>query len=257
VEDQRPAMMQGMARPMDLMRDMMQPGAIGGKGNNVLMHDQSLLGLIAAAYRVKTTEVSGPTWMTDELFDVDARIPEGISRDHANEMLQALLEDRFGLKMHRETREVSGYSLIVGKNGPKLKAAAPPPADDPSKENISPEERAKAALPSETEMQKRMQAMMAETRASGKVGMSRRNLPAATSEDLAKAIATMAKSPVIDMTGLQGKYEVVLETYQGRGDDPGHTIFDAVAELGLKLVARRVPVDSIVVDRISKTPTEN
>ena len=257
VPDQRPAMMQGMPRLADTMQDSMPLGAFGGHGNNVEMHNKSLLSLIASAFRVKTTQISGPDWMANELFDVDARIPEGVSRDHANEMLQALLEDRFGLKMHRETRESPGYNLIVGKNGPKLKPAAPPLADDPARETMSPEERAKASLPDEKDMQKSMQKMLQDARASGKVGTNRRSLPAATSEDLAKAIAIMAKGPVIDMTGLQGKYDVVLETYQGRGDDPGRTIFDAVDDLGLKLVARKVSVDTVVVDRISKIPTGN
>jgi len=218
--------------------------------NNVVIRNKSLLGLIAAAYRVKTTEVSGPTWLTDELFDVDARIPEGVSLDHANEMLQSLLEDRFGLKMHRETKEIPGYSLTVGKNGAKLKAAGPPPADDPSKDTTSPEDRAKAAMPD-------MQKMAQDARIGGGLGTTRQHLRAATSEELAKAIARMANSPVVDMTGLQGTYDVALEISQGRGDDPGRTIFDAVDELGLKLVARKVPVDTVVVDRISKTPTGN
>jgi uncharacterized protein (TIGR03435 family) len=61
---------------------------------------------------------------------------------------------------------------------------------------------------------------------------------------------------VVDETGLTGKYAVTIETWKNP-DVPGGTIFDAVEKLGLKLEARKVTVETVVVDQVSKTPTAN
>jgi uncharacterized protein (TIGR03435 family) len=88
------------------------------------MIDWPLRDIMASAYRVPVDQVSGPAWMSDESFDVEAKIPEGGS-SQVNEMLQVLLEERFGLKLHRESENLSGYALVISKNGPKLSPAAP------------------------------------------------------------------------------------------------------------------------------------
>ena len=69
---------------------------------------------VARAYRVRVSQVIGPEWMTSERFDVDAKLPEGATPDQIPEMLQALLIDRFGLKQHRELREMPMYALTLG-----------------------------------------------------------------------------------------------------------------------------------------------
>jgi uncharacterized protein (TIGR03435 family) len=65
-----------------------------------------------------------------------------------------------------------------------------------------------------------------------------------------------AEAPVVDETGLTGKYSVVIETWSN-SDVPGGTVFDAVEKLGLKLEPRKVTVETVVVDQVSKTPTAN
>jgi len=86
--------------------------------------------LIARAYKVKSYQVTGPEWMKSR-FDILAKMPEGSTEEQVPEMLKALLEDRFKLKVHVDSKEFPVYALVVGKNGPKL---TPQPDDyDPKK----------------------------------------------------------------------------------------------------------------------------
>lgn len=92
---------------------------------------QRLKDLIVAAYKVKDYQVTAPDWMnkTDaQRFDIAARMPGGSNKDDAATMLQALLAERFKLKIHRETQEHPVMALVVGKNGPKMKES---PGDAP------------------------------------------------------------------------------------------------------------------------------
>ena len=72
--------------------------------DRVHMQGWTLLGLISAAYSVRATQVSGPAWISDARFNIDAKVPEGTPKEDLNAMLQVLLEDRFGLKVHRATQ---------------------------------------------------------------------------------------------------------------------------------------------------------
>jgi uncharacterized protein (TIGR03435 family) len=94
---------------------------------------ESLKDLIAAAYKVKGYQITGPAWLATEHFDIVAKIPDGASKDDVPRMLQALLEERFKLAAHRDTQEHPMLALVVGKDGPKLKES--PPATEPIAEN--------------------------------------------------------------------------------------------------------------------------
>ena len=72
--------------------------------NRVRLQNWALLDLIAAAYSVRATQVSGPAWLSDQVFDIEAKVPDGTPKDELNAMLQSLLEERFGLKVHRNTK---------------------------------------------------------------------------------------------------------------------------------------------------------
>lgn len=86
--------------------------------------------LIAIAYHVREYQISGPDWIGDEHFDIEATIPDGATRDDVPAMLQSLLKDRFKLAAHTDTEEHKVLALIVGKNGPKLQQAPAPAAID-------------------------------------------------------------------------------------------------------------------------------
>ncbi len=223
----------------EIMRSISQPGAIPmDDPGRIRLQNWALLDLIAAAYRVRATQVSGPAWLSDQSFDIEAKLPDGARKEELNAMLQSLLEERFGLKVHRDTRSGQGFALVVGKGGSKLKPAEPPP--DPQKRMA--------------DSQKRMQ----ENQESGthRVGLSRANFPSITTEGLALQLVRFAEAPVTDETGLTGKYSVTIETWKN-DDVPGGTVFDAVEKLGLKLEARKVTIETVVVDQVSKTPIAN
>jgi uncharacterized protein (TIGR03435 family) len=245
-----------ISRMLAMLRDVRRPGMIPmDDPGRVRLENWALLDLIAAAYSVRATEVSGPAWLSDQSFDIEAKAPAGTPKEELNAMLQSLLEDRFGLKVHRDTRTGQGFALIVGKNGPKLKPAEPPPA--PAQGLTEEEQTAKAQQQAQKGMadaQKRMQ----ENRESGtpRVELSRANFSSITTEELASRLVRFAGAPVVDETGLTGNYSVTIETWKN-ADVPGGTVFDAVEKLGLKLEARKVTVETVVVDQVSGTPTAN
>ncbi len=237
----------------EVMRNQRQPGLIPMTGpDRVHLENWALLDMIAAAYGVRTTQVSGPAWLSDQCFDVEAKVPDGTPKEELNVMLQSLLEDRFGLIVHRSTQTVPGYALVVGKDGPKLKPAAPPPAPAPG---LTGEERM-------AQMKQKMQADMAAskeriTERAREVGpFNTQSWDSITTEELAAQLVRSAGAPVVDETGLTGQYKVTIETWQN-ADDPGGTVFDAVEKLGLKLESRKVTVETVVVDRVSRMPTAN
>lgn len=240
------------AKVREMMRNNRAPGSIPKAGpGRIRLERWALLDLIAAAYKVRASQVSGPSWLSDQSFDIEAKLPEGTANEQINPMLQSLLEERFGLKVHRETQTKQGFALIVGKNGPKLKLAELPPADSP---DLTPEQRRERMQARMADMMKRMQ----ETRENGAVvGPARSaNWESVTSEELANHLTAFTEAPVVDETHLTGKYSVYIATWTSP-DVPGGTIFDAVEKLGLKLEPRKILIETIVVDQVSKSPTAN
>jgi uncharacterized protein (TIGR03435 family) len=88
-----------------------------------------LFTLICDAYGLRPYQVEAPGWLKNTLFDIQATIPKGVSQEKVPEMLQTLLEERFGLKTHHASREQAVYALVVAKDGPKMKASEPDTAD--------------------------------------------------------------------------------------------------------------------------------
>jgi uncharacterized protein (TIGR03435 family) len=255
---------------------------------------QSLAELIRIAYEVKPYQVQGPDWITSERFDVAAKLPEGASKEQVPRMLEALLAERFGLKVHRESKEQSVYVLVVGKNGPKLKESAPD-ADAPTGEAPP----AGGMVIGAGEYQMRLSGRLDDPKgmaiSGGPVGNARLTvadgairleIAKMTMAAFADFVGRFVDRPVVDMTELKGNYQVALPLSTqdliaaartagvavpaGRGgreaarqpgdaasDPSGGSIFAAVQQLGLKLDSRKAPIDLIVVDQAQKTPTEN
>jgi uncharacterized protein (TIGR03435 family) len=243
--------------------------------------------LLVRAYDVKNYQIQGPAWIESEGYDLMAKVPDGVPADKVPAMLQALLADRFGVKIHKETRILPAYELTVAKGGPKLKevetaklpalpepGSALPPPPPPRGPGSGP--------PPLSSMPVGMVMMMISTNGSR---MVRGNM---TIEALANHLTSSLDRPVFDKTDLKGTYEIDLE-YLGNesdgigrmiaangpppGPDPGGrgdaarqadantpiaTLSQAVQEtLGLKLEAKKLPVEMIVVDSANKVPTEN
>jgi len=101
--------------------------AHGTKGQ-IVMDNQSLHRLIERAYNVKAFQVIGPDWLESVRFDMVAKYPPDATDEQKTAMLRTLLEDRFKLVAHRESKEKQGYALVVAKGGFKLKPVEPGPA---------------------------------------------------------------------------------------------------------------------------------
>jgi len=101
----------------------------GGPGTNDPTRYQcsgcNLQQLMTTAYDAKRWELNIPSFMENERFDVTAKLPEKATMAQFRLMIQALLAERFKLTIHRESKEMQVYELVVNKGGPKLKDAAP------------------------------------------------------------------------------------------------------------------------------------
>src|SRR5260370_3576424 len=98
-----------------------------GAGGRFSCRGYTLVLLMQRAYGVMDWNVTGgPGWIRTDRYDVaaNALVPGNLTEEQLKPMLQALLADRFKLSLHNASKEMSGYALIVGKNGPKLKASA-------------------------------------------------------------------------------------------------------------------------------------
>jgi uncharacterized protein (TIGR03435 family) len=260
-------------------------------------HYMTLQDLIASAYKVKGYQVTGPSWLKDQHFDIAAKMPEGASKDDAPKMLQALLAERFHLKLHVDTQEHPVMGLIVGKGGPKMKAsptaAAPLDLDAP----LKPGEMKMDTPDGPARMTRRPDGSM--TMNMGAKGTYQVKMDGMTMHldadtmtmegfaDMLTNIMQIGGSgakQVVDMTELKGSYQVSLEMSladlganaraQGMGGagggsakdsgiveaaDPsgGLSVYSSVEKLGLKLEPRKAKVEQVIVDSADKAPTEN
>jgi uncharacterized protein (TIGR03435 family) len=129
------------------------PGGPGrGDPGRVTYTFSTIRDLMVDAYSVKRYQISGgPNWLDSEIFDIVAKVPEGATKEQVKVMLQNLLAERFKLSLHRETKELPMYALVVGAKGPRLKDSTvtdtPPASDSQPKEGGRGEAGAQAAAP--------------------------------------------------------------------------------------------------------------
>src|ERR1022692_2373297 len=262
-------------------------------GKRVDIGNFGLMQLICKAYDVKAYQVTGPSWLktvglSGQRFDIVANLPEGATKEQVPQMLQALLAERFKLVIHRESKDQAVYSMVIGKGGLKIEESQPPAA---SPDGAVPNP-AVTGSSSVSVSQTKGGAVVSD--GSGKQqkmtpspdGKSMRfEIWGATLAELAEGLSPMVDHPIVDMTGLTGKYHVTLDISmqelmniaraagaavppgEGGGDaskpaelasDPGgSSLFAPTQTLGLKLEPRKVPLTFIVVDSVEKMPTEN
>jgi uncharacterized protein (TIGR03435 family) len=213
--------------------------------NQFAARNHTLKTLIAAAYNLHPHAISGgPAWIDSERYDIVARTPgaERPSLDEQMAMLRTLLAERFGLRFHRERKELSIYALTVAKGGPKLRAPAP----------VTNPEGAPALV------------FVLSPQGASMPGHS------ATMAEVASVLQRAALDrPVVDQTGLSERYDFDLkflpdETQFGginrwdqNQEDRWPDLFAAVQQqLGLRLQAGRGPVETLVIDRAER-PSAN
>jgi uncharacterized protein (TIGR03435 family) len=249
-------------------------------GGMVNMTGVNLRLLIQQAYDVRDFQVSGaPAWAGTDRYDIIAKAGDSVENSDSDPRkfsdaqlktaqekmrfrLQALLADRFQLKVHRDTKELPVYALVVAKSGPKLQEAqvpdTPPTAQGPGPK-FGPGSRGMRMSPGNLEAY---------------------SVPLSF---LVQNLSQQLGRTVTDQTGLKGTYDFKLSwtpdqamaasAFGGPGPGPGPlppdvkappppdpngpTLFTAVQEqLGLKLDSTKGPVDIIVVDHAEK-PSEN
>jgi uncharacterized protein (TIGR03435 family) len=199
------------------------PGNSGWSPNpgRLLIRNMSLKGCIMAAYHLQDFQITGgPAWLDSDRYYIDARTSVPASQTQLLEMLQPLLAERFHLAFHRETKEATGYALVVDKKAVKIQPdeAAQYPTVDARRDSMAIR------------------------------GMSM--------ESLARSLSHQIGAPVVDATGLSGVFSFTLKWTPDAGDAPGPYLPGALRETaGLDLQRRKVPVEVFVVDQTEK-PTQ-
>jgi uncharacterized protein (TIGR03435 family) len=265
-------------------------GMSGGPGSKdptrVNSESVSMSELLMRAYDVKRYQITGPAWMDTERFSISAKVPEGATKEQFLLMLQNLLAERFKMVVHREQKEMPVLELQIAKGGSKMKDTtnAPPP-DVPE-----------APPPGSGPIRMRMDAEGYPVPPPGRTvmmfmnGRGRYQAVQQPIDNLVSMISNQLGKPVIDATGLKGKYDFTLSFAMtlgmapagamigpppppggggggGGGPEPagggpdvdsGPALPGALQQqLGLKLESKKGMVDIVVVDRAEKVPTEN
>jgi uncharacterized protein (TIGR03435 family) len=196
--------------------------------------------------------LGGPSWIRDDIYRIDAKLPEGAARystwefnrgqtEGVYRMLQSLLAERFSLKVHRETKQVPVYAMTVAKGGHKLTATAGRTLE--TDDGITRLDQRMAIIPL----------------GGWETGMFRMTVTNFTLQKIADLLPL--DRPVLDRTGLSGRFDFALEW---QTDEPGFPpkpggpgLISALAkQLGLRLEPTKGPVDVVAIDRIER-PTDN
>lgn len=231
----------------------------------------SVANLIQFAYDLRTNQLEGIDRFGGPTFNIEAKIPAGATKEEFRQMAQNLLAERFSLKVHREQKEMAGYELVVAKGGPKFKESEPEKPADPNAEPARPP----TPGPGRLTMNKEGYPDLPPERSGMAImnGMAAHRGVRSTMEQLATMIAGQVGRPVVDATGLTGKYDTHLQWTASRpsaappsadaavpvaSDPGGPTITSALQDqLGLRLESKKVTIQVLVVDSVAKTPTEN
>jgi uncharacterized protein (TIGR03435 family) len=263
--DARPQFEVASIRPTEPGPESWQKIGVHIDGAMVRCAALSLRDYIGMAYGVKTAQISGPAWLADAKFDISAKLPDGATRAQMPGMMQALLAERFNLEFHRESKEFPVYVLTLGKGPLKLKESAPDPDAPAPAGNIDVTVR---GVNNGSVVSLGGGSSITGTR--GTVEGKR-----VTIRQLLDSIERYLDRPAVDMTGLHGVYDVTIQYSLDelrnvlRASGSSVTIPDAAADqfpgsiprsfeaLGLKLEARKAPLDILVIDRMEKTPTQN
>jgi len=190
--------------------------------------------LIAEAYRLQMNQISGPSWLDHDEYDIEAK-SAGASREQMAPMLQSLLGERFKLIKHSETREMRVYELVIGRSGPKIQQT-----------NAGETEKAQAGFHYHGDMRDLADLIAVQL-----------SIPTLSSPN-EPARASGPPIPVVDKTGLQGMFDFSVDIRPELGTDM-FTAWQRFLEdrLGLRLENRKGNVEVLVVDGAAKNPTEN
>jgi uncharacterized protein (TIGR03435 family) len=196
---------------------------------SLIMRNVSLKTAMKWAYHVMDYQVVGPEWIGGDRYNISAKSAGPADEDQLRAMLGTLLADRFKLTFHRQTKEMQTYVLNIAKGGAKFHASLVEgePVINPDKARMT---------------------------------VDVKGIPATQVVDM---LSRVLHAPVINNTGLSGRFDASVN--MARYIPDGSTPFDPIAtimaamqeELGLKLDAKKMAVDLLIVDRAEKVPVEN
>ena len=225
----------------------MMYGPDGFEARNV-----TLRAILQEAYQIQANQIEGgPDWLDSAAFDVQVKVhksslelpPPPRNMDQVRLALQKLLAEHAALVVHNETKVLPTYALAVAENGPKLQPAA---SGEPGDMKFNAPVRME-------KQQMRMEIGGNQVYAIGAQGIS--------TDDLAQQLSRQLGTPVVNKTGLQGRYDFNLhwsdakkneaEGNSGNASEPA--LFTAVQEqLGLQLQPQKAPTQVLVIDRLEK-----
>ena len=203
----------------------------------VTMRNINLKACIRWAYHVTDYQVSGPGWLDSDRYEIVGKAAGPATEEQLRLMMQALLQERFKLAVHRQIKELSAYVLVVGKGGLKVQE--------------SKTEGETVIEPNQKQLSVTVQR--------------------APVSQLAEMLGNVLRAPIVDQTGLKGRYDVTLNVAkyaadmaaQGKSIDNGpmdpFALISMILqdEFGLKLEAKKMPLDMVIVDHAEKAPVEN
>lgn len=213
------------------------------RGGRYDLRHATMLDLVSTAWGIDADRVyGGPSWLELDRFEIAAKTPPNTSQETAKLMLQALLKERFHLVVHMDTKTAPGFELSLGKGKPKMKQS------DGSGETGC--QGVPQTAPS----------------APGTIPINVVRCSNETMEAFARDLRNMANAyittAVVDSTGLKEGWDFELKwtsrALLALAGSDAISIYDAVdKQLGLKLEAKPVPSQVLVVDSVDKTPTPN
>jgi uncharacterized protein (TIGR03435 family) len=244
--DPRPAFEVVSITPRD---NTQRPGPPRIDPGRVSYPNASLKLLIMRAYDVGNYQLHGPSWLDEpQFYSFSAKIPDGAPEEQIPAMLQTMLADRFGLKVHWESRVQPVFVLLVGRGGPKLKKSDLAVAEN------GPDGRPTSSLDVHP--------------ATGQFAFRTTTL-----SQMARFLSSQLGRPVIDLTGLRGLFDIDFEANPADlaglrnmsaaadlplGDESSYSsIFTGMQALGLKLESRKAPIQHLIIDSALKVPTAN
>jgi uncharacterized protein (TIGR03435 family) len=257
-------------------------GSRGGPGTpdpgQITLTNGTLKNLLMAAYDLKPYQIKGPGWLDTERYDIIAKVAEGATKEQVAVMWQHLLKERFGMVVHHESKEFQVEELQVAKGGSKLKETTLDPNAPPAFPPAGPPKLDKNGFPDLPGPG------MITMVSSGPSGRSAHTVAKGQPlSQLTTMLANQLNRPVLDKTGLTGKFDFTIEYIPdlsglpppgpppggpGPGpapgapgadaSEPGSNLVAAIQQqLGLRLVSGKAKLDVVVVDKAEKVPTEN
>ncbi len=258
------------------------------QGNTAKYTFMTLRQLVAEAYRVMPFQIVCPAWFLKDRFDIAAKMPAGSRVEDARLMLQSMLEERFKLALHRESREGPVVALVVGQKGPKL-TESPSRARPNSGDSAGGGPQRHGQATTTKKQDSPFGGMMGNVAVTFTVNEAtssvRFDAKWVTMADLARFLMNFGAGgsrPVVDMTGINGEYDIALDiplsmfglnvsqegpASSGNAQSPrpaeyasdpgGGTVMRSLRIYGLDLKKMNAPVEHLVVDRAERKPTEN